>query len=116
MSVMTVNDGNFDKEVLESALPVLVQFCKDGNNARGEPNSSSKMSAVTSELAKEYGGKVKVLRKELDKEGKTERKYKVESAPITLLIKDGEVEREVVGYYALDWMKERVNELLKLPA
>lgn len=106
MSVSTVNDGNFDAEVLQSRLPVVVEFAS-GNKA------SAKMNAVVDELAGLHPDTLKVMRKELDVAGVTERKFQVESAPTILLFKDGSKVREIVGYYSLDGIKTWIDGLLE---
>ncbi|RON44079.1 thioredoxin family protein [Pseudomonas frederiksbergensis] len=106
MSVSTVNDGNFDAEVLQSALPVIVEFASG-------VKASARMSTVIDQLAAAYDGRIKVVRKELDTAGSTEKKFDIQSAPTTLFVKSGQEFRQVVGQYSLDWMSGRADELLQ---
>lgn len=108
MKVIQVTQDNFKKEVLESKLPVLVDFyavwC-----------GPCKMAApVLDELAKEHKGKVKIVKVNVDEEQELAKEYQVMSIPTVVSIKDGkEVERKMgfggkVGYEEL--LKKMLDE------
>lgn len=88
--VLTVD--NFKTEVLESDIPVLVDFwapwcgpCK-------------MLGPVISELAEEYEGKVKVGKVNVDEEDELAAQYGIQSIPTVLLFKGGEVVEQSLGF------------------
>ena len=89
--VQQVSDESFDKEVLQADLPVLIDFwapwcgpCKA-------------LAPVVAELAKEYDGKLKVVKMNVDDNPQTPSKYGVRGIPNLILFKDGQVRDQIVG-------------------
>lgn len=89
--VLAFTDGNFDSEVLQSNIPVLVDFwatwcapCKA-------------IAPVIDAIAQDYEGKVKVGKVNVDENPATPAKYGVRGIPTILLVKDGKVLDQVVG-------------------
>lgn len=90
MTVKVSND-NFQKEVLESAEPVLVDFWADWC-------APCKMVApVLEEISTEYEGKLKVAKVDVDTNAPLAEKYKIVSIPSLVLFKNGEVAEKKVG-------------------
>jgi len=86
-----VNDENFKKEVLESELPCLVDFW-------AEWCMPCRMVAPTVEaIAKEYKGKLKVCKLNVDEASKTASTYGIMSIPTLVIFKNGKVAGKVVG-------------------
>ncbi|MBU1853693.1 MAG: thioredoxin [Candidatus Omnitrophica bacterium] len=86
-----VNDENFKKEVLESKLPVLVDFW-------AEWCMPCRMVApVVEEIAKEYQGKLKVCKLNVDEARNTASDYGIMSIPTIAIFKNGKVINKVVG-------------------
>ncbi|HVW66919.1 MAG TPA: thioredoxin [Candidatus Peribacteraceae bacterium] len=86
-----VTDADFDKEVLQSNLPVLVDFwapwcgpCKA-------------MLPVMEELEKTYDGKVKLVKINVDENTDVPGKYNVMSIPTFIIFKDGKIASQFVG-------------------
>ena len=92
MAEITLTTSNFEKEVLESDLPVLVDFSADWCGP-------CKMLAPTiEEIAKEYEGKVKVGKVNIDEFAQLAIKYGVASIPTVILFKDGQAVDKSVGF------------------
>ncbi len=86
-----VNDKNFASEVLQSDLPVLVDFwatwcgpCKS-------------IGPVVEELSSEYAGRVKVTKLNVDENPATPGQYGVRGIPTLILFKGGKVLEQIVG-------------------
>jgi len=86
-------DANFAAEVLKSDQPVLVDFWA----AWCPP--CRQLAPVIDALAKDYGGKVKVGKLNVDSEKKTARTYEIQGIPAVFLFKDGKVVDQIIGLH-----------------
>ena len=90
-NTIDVNDDSFESEVLNSDLPVMVDFwavwC----------GPCRMVAPVMDQLASEYDGKLKVAKVDVDKARATAGKYGVMSIPTVLVFKGGEVVETIVG-------------------
>lgn len=89
--VAEVGDQSFDSEVLESPIPVLVDFWA----AWCAP--CRMLAPVVEAIADEYQGKAKVLKLNVDENIATSGKYNIKGIPTLLLFKDGVVKEQIVG-------------------
>lgn len=90
MATMEITDANFDEKVIKSTIPVLVDFWAPwcGPCRMAGP--------VLDELAKEYEGKVQIVKINVDENQKSAGDYDVMSIPTTVLIKSGnEIGRQI---------------------
>jgi len=86
-----VNDENFKKEVLESDIPALVDFW-------AEWCMPCRMVApVVEEIAREYRGKLKVCKLNVDEAGNTASDYDIMGIPTLLIFKNGKIVGKVAG-------------------
>lgn len=91
MSNLKITGENFEKEVLNSNIPVLVDFyatwcgpCK-------------MMSPIVEEIAQEMEGKIKVLKIDTDDEQELAIKYGIMSIPTFIIFKNGKIEKTLIG-------------------
>ena len=102
MAAITITKENFESEVLQSELPVLVDFWADWC-------MPCKMLAPTvDEIAAEYAGKIKVAKVNVDEQPEIALNYKIMSIPTLILFKDGAAADKAVGVQP----KERIVEML----
>lgn len=90
-AVIEVSDSNFQNEVLEADLPVIVDFWA------AWCGPCRMVGPVVEQIADEYAGKVKVAKLNVDDNKETATKYSIMSIPTILLFDKGEVSRQVVG-------------------
>lgn len=91
MAVKEVNDQNFAEEVLNASSPVLVDFWAPWCGP------CRLVSPVVDEIAKEYDGKLKVVKVNTDDNPETASNYHISGIPSLLLFKEGQVADQIVG-------------------
>jgi len=90
-AIVYVSDATFEAEVLKSATPVLVDYW-------AEWCGPCKMIApILDDVAKEYSGKLKVAKLNIDENQDTPPKYGIRGIPTLMLFKNGNVEATKVG-------------------
>jgi thioredoxin 1 len=89
--ISALTQDNFEKEVLQSATPVLVDFW-------AEWCGPCKMIApLLDELADEYQGKIKIGKVNIDEQQELATKYGIRAIPTLLVINKGQVAEQMVG-------------------
>jgi len=107
MSLLHLTEGNFKKEVLESDLPVLVDFWAPWCGP------CRIIAPVIEELAREYHGKVKVGKVNIDENPAVATRYTIMSIPTVIFFKRGKVADQVVGALGKADLKRKIEESLK---
>ena len=102
MTEIHLTAENFEKEVLQSEIPVLVDFYAEWCGP------CKMLSPVIDEIAKEYEGKAKICRANVDEEMELAQQYRVMSVPTVLVFKNGQVSGTSIGYVG----KEKLTEML----
>lgn len=106
MADLTFTDSNFDQEVLKSQTPVLVDFWAEWCGP------CKIVDPIVEELAKEYGGKLKVGRLNVDENQQTSSTYNVMSIPTLLIFKNGQPVKSMIGAQAKENYKKNIDEAL----
>lgn len=91
VKVLEFTDENFESDVVQSDIPVLIDFwaawcgpCK-------------MIAPVIEEIANDYDGKVKVGKVNVDENGGTAMQYGIRGIPALLIMKDGQIVNQKVG-------------------
>src|ERR671936_1368941 len=90
-TVQPVADDSFEREVLQSSTPVLIDFwapwcapCRA-------------IGPIVEELAQEYAGRLKVVKMNVDENPRTPSRYGVRGIPNLILFQGGQVKEQIIG-------------------
>lgn len=107
MAEITVTDNNFDQEVLQAKMPVLVDFwavwC----------GPCQMQNPILEEIAGEYEGKAKIAKVNVDENPQTAGKYGIMSIPTLMLFNNGQLVKQMVGVQGKETLTEEFNLLIK---
>lgn len=104
--IVEVSDATFEKDVLQSEQPVLVDFwavwC----------GPCRAIAPIVDDLATTYAGKLKVAKVNVDQNGATPSRYGIRGIPALLFFKNGKVADQIVGYVPREVIEEKVTRML----
>jgi len=104
--VTAVSDAEFDKAVLQSDQPVLVDFWA----AWCGPCRA--LAPVVAEVASQYNGKLKVFKMDVDTNTATPQRFGIRGIPALILFKGGQVADQIVGFVPKDTIDKSVAKVL----
>lgn len=106
MKPVYFTDDNFSREVLDSPVPVVVDFwatwcgpCK-------------MIAPIIEELAEKYTGKIKVGKLDVDENQQTAIKYGVRSIPTVLFLQNGKVVDSIIGAVPKSHFEQKISSLI----
>ena len=91
MSVSYTTDQEFHKDVLESPIPVLIQFTAEWCGP------CKMIGPILEELSQEIEDKIKIVKVDVDQNSQTAVKYAIRSIPTLIIINSGEVKAQHIG-------------------
>jgi len=104
--LLHVSDADFDKEIVQADMPAMVDFW-------AEWCGPCKMVGPTVEaLAKEYEGKIKIAKMDVDENRETPAKFGIRSIPTLILFKEGKVAHTIVGALPKADIEKELKKLL----
>lgn len=106
MEAIELNSVNFDSEVKRSTQPVLVDFYADWCGP------CKKQLPIVDELAKDFEGKVRIGKANVDNTSTKAREFGVSSIPALLVFKDGQVVERLVGLHSKSQLSEVLGKFL----
>ena len=106
MSLTHTTDANFDQDVLQSDVPVLLDFWAEWCGP------CKMIGPILVELSEEYANKVKIVKLNVDENNNTAIQYAVRSIPTLILFKDGQVQAQHIGAAAKGQLKQFIDSNL----
>ena len=105
-NTVTLTDQNFQAEVIESDILVLMDFSAEWCGP------CKMLSPVVEELADEYTGRVKVGKLDIDDNRQTPGTYGIQGVPTLIVFQDGQPVKKFVGLVSKDKITEALDQLL----
>jgi len=101
-----VTDDTFEQEVLQSSMPVLVDYWADWCGP------CKMISPILDEVAKEYTGRLKVCKLNIDENQATPPKYGIRGIPTLMVFKNGKLIDKLVGAYPKPTLVAKIQKYL----
>jgi thioredoxin 1 len=105
-NTVEITDTNFETEVLNSTVPVLIDFWA----AWCAPCRA--LAPTVEAVAEQYQGRVKVGKLDVDSNGSTSSRFNIRGIPTLLLFKGGQVKEQIVGAVSKDVITKAIDKHL----
>lgn len=105
-NVLDLTKDNFDKEVLQSDKPVLVDFWA------AWCGPCRMVAPIIEQVAEEFQGKVKVAKINVDEQSELAQQYRIMSIPTLIVFKDGKIAESVVGAKSKNDLSNMLNKYI----
>ena len=103
MAEIIINNNNFEAEVVNSELPVVIDLWASWCAP------CRMLAPAISQIADEYAGRVKVGKINVDDEPELAAKFGVRSIPLVVLIRDGRIAASSIGYKSKEELIEELG-------
>lgn len=104
--ITIVNDSDFESEVLQSAKPVVVDFCASWCGP------CRILTPIIEQVAGELGDSVKICKLDVDESKVFSEKYQVMSVPTVIIFKDGQIAEKFVGVHTKPQIIEKIQKVI----
>ena len=103
--LLHVTDGNFDEEIVKADIPAMVDFWAEWCGP------CKTVGPTVEALAKEYEGKIKIAKMNVDENRETPAKFGIRNIPTLILFKDGGVAQTIVGAQPKSHLEEELKKI-----
>ena len=104
MGIVQTTDASFDKDVINSDLPVLVDFWAEWCGP------CKMIGPILEELDQQMDNKIKIVKVDVDTNNQTAMKYSIRSIPTLIIMKDGNVQAQHIGAASKSQIEDFIKE------